>query len=747
MLAFLLLAFAAISSSFEGGALRSYDWTAPDHLVATVPGQADQSGRNHQPSWYYFSISGVKGKTLTIDIAGLEGEYNFVRHNGRGLRNMRPAFSYDNLHWHHFESAEWLENPSRIRVRFTPQEDTVWIARIPPYTLGHLQALLDSIQPHRHLVVTEMGRSVENRPLHLLTITDPNVPLESKKTIWIMSRQHSWEAGSSWVMEGAVRFLLSIDPAARELRSRYVFQMMPMLDPDGVAAGGVRFNRNGFDLNRNWDADDPVKMPEIAAAKKTMQDWLAQGRKIDFFVTIHNEESADHITGPLSSGRPEIRELIQRLNDALEASTHFHSVSGPRDQRSFAQEPGRMTVDTWVFQQTKGPAMLMELMTDPNPKLGRPPFTQDRLNFGAALVRLIDHAIVNPKPNPHSPSTPMVERNTSYANTLESYLRDDIVDGYAARAASRWKRDYSSVDAYLKSVEANRQRYRAMLAPPDLKAEGPLRRVPFTAIPGLRAEWVTLPLTGGLMAEGLLAMPANATGKVPLVIAQHGIGSYPEKTFGLEDPTGGYKAYSKAMVERGFAVLAPMNLFTIERRNRVERLARLDGTTLAGIEFQRIKLLLDAVLTDPAIDADRVGFWGISLGGMAGMYWTPLEPRIKASIITAWFNHRRNKMAVPDQRYSVFLDTTEEYSFLRGWLTEFTDSDVASLICPRPLMVQHGKQDRIAHWPQVQEEFDAAREHYKKLGIEDRAELVMFEGGHEIELPTGLDFLTRWLKP
>lgn len=746
MLALLLLA-ASVNSSFEAGALRGHQWLSPDHLVATIPGEADQAGRNHQPSWFYFSISGIQGRTLTVDLAGLEGEYDFRTHDGSGLRNMHPAYSFDNVHWEHFDAVEWLEKPSRIRVRFTAAHDTIWIARIAPYTLKHLAALLESIQPSRQLTVREIGRSVQNRPLHLLTITDPAIPAESKKTVWIMARQHAWEAGTSWVFEGAVRFLLSIDPAAHNLRSRYVFQMVPVSDPDGVALGGVRFNRNGYDLNRNWDVSDPVKMPEIAAVKKAMEDWLAQGRKIDFFLTIHNTESVDYLSGPLTAGGPVVRALAERLNASLQGSTSFHSPSGLRDHGESAPAAGRMNVDPWVFAHTGAPAFLMELMTDPNPKLGRPPLTQDRLNFGAALVRLIDEALVNPAIDSRVPSTAKRERNTAYGSTLESYLRDDIVSGYDARAARFWHRDYSSVSAFLESVEPNRARYRTMLAPPDLHATGRLRREPFTAVPGLRAEWVTLPLSSGLTAEALLAMPVKAAGKVPLVIAQHGIESYPEKVFGLEDPQGGYKAYGKALVERGFAVLAPMNLFTIERRNRVERLARLDGTSLAGIEFLRMKLLLDAVLADPAIDSDRVGFWGISLGGKAGMYWTPLEPRIKASIITAWFNHRRNKMAVPDARYSCFLDTTEEYAFLRGWLTEFTDSDVASLICPRPLMVQHGKRDSIAYWPQVEEEFNAARSHYEKLGLKDRAQLVLFEGGHEIELPSGLEFLTRWLAP
>lgn len=746
MLGLVLLALS-VSASFENGALRSHQWVTPDHLVATIPGQADNAGRNHQPSWFYFSVSGVKGKALTVDIAGLEGEYDFKPHNGSGHRTMLPAYSYDNVHWRHFDESEWLENPSRIRVKFTAEQDTVWIARIPPYTLRHLDTLLESIQPHRHLEVKGIGSSVQGRPLRLLTITDPSAPAESKKTVWIIARQHAWEAGTSWVFEGAVRFLLSIDPEAQRLRSKYVFQLVPMMDPDGVALGGVRFNRNGFDLNRNWDLNDPAKMPEIAAVKKAMEDWLAQGRKIDFFLTLHNTESADYLQGPLTAGGAGARALGERLDSLLQASTHFHAPRGARDFPAEAPAAGRMTVDRWVFSRTKAPAFLMELMVDPNPKLGRPPVTQERLNFGASLVRLIDEAMENPAAKPGTPSTPVRERNTAYAGTLEAYLRGDIVDEYEERAATLWKRDYSNVEAFLKSVEPNRARYRAMLAPPELKAAGPLRRRPFTAVPGLRAEWITLPLSNGLTAEALLAMPANVTGKAPLVIAQHGIDSYPEKVFGLEDPRDVYKSYGKALVERGFAVLAPMNLFTVERRNRMERLARLDGTTLSGIEFERMSLLLDAVLAEGAVDGERVGFWGISLGGMAGMYWTPLEPRIKASIITAWFNHRRNKMAVPDARYSSFIDTTEEHAFTRGWLTEFTDSDVASLICPRPLMVQHGKQDRIAHWPQVEEEFNAARGHYERLGLEERAQLVLFDGGHEIELKSGLEFLTRWLAP
>lgn len=748
MLAFLLLALT-VTTQVESGALKGSEWKSPTHLVVTVQGQADAAGRNYQPSWFYFAIDGFKepsvsGREITVDLKGFEGEYNFRPHDGSAHRNVHPAYSYDNLHWHFFETTEWLEKPARIRVRFQPRGEKIWIARIPPYTLTQVKSLIQSIDGRRWATVREIGRSVQNRPLQLITITDPGVTA-GKKTVWVMARQHAWESDTSWVFEGAVRFLAGMNPAAAELRRRYVFQMVPTLDPDGVAAGGVRFNRNGYDLNRNWDVDDARLMPEIAATRKAMEGWIAEGHSIDFFLTLHNTESADYLSGPVGAGNAVVSAIGERLQTLLKTSTHFSPSGGVRDSAASERSPGRLTADRWVYEKTGAPAFLMELMTDPSPAFGRPPLTNDRLNFGSALPRLIDEALTNAPASASHYGTPIRERLNTYEGTLERWLQDDIVNGYAARAAKRWHRDYSSVAAYLRSVEPNRARYHAMFALPGLRPEGALRRTPFTRIPGIRAEWVTLSLSGGAVAEGLLAMPANARGKAPLIIAQHGIDSYPERVFGLEDESGVYKAYGRVLAEQGFAVLAPMNLSSIERRNRVERLARLDGTSLAGIEFERMKLLLDAVLEDPAIDQERIGFWGISLGGMAGMYWTPMEPRIKAAVITAWFNHRRNKMAIPDARYSVFLDTTEEYVFLRDWLTEFTDSDVASLICPRPLMVQHGKKDGIAYWPQVEEEFSDARSHFEKLGLEDRVQLVMHEGRHEIELPSGLAFLQRWL--
>jgi dienelactone hydrolase len=337
-------------------------------------------------------------------------------------------------------------------------------------------------------------------------------------------------------------------------------------------------------------------------------------------------------------------------------------------------------------------------------------------------------------------------RSDAYAKQLEGYLRHWLVDEYPDRAAKAWNRDYASPEALVKSVAPNRARWQKVLNPPPLAKSGELARKPCQPLADLKAEWLTLPL-GPLEAEAVFVVPAATTVQkpVPLVIAQHGIGSFPERTFGLADDGGAYHSYARDLVKAGFAVLAPMNLLGVERRNRIERLCRLADTSLPGIELARLQRLLDEVTRDPRIDKERIGMWGVSLGGLATMFWMPLEPRIKAGVVCAWFNQRRNKMAIPDPRYSCFLETKEEHAFFRGWLTEFTDSDVVSLICPRPLLIQTGKEDKIAHWPQVIGEFETSREHYKKLGMAERMEMDLHDGGHEARIESGIRFLTRWL--
>ena len=140
-----------------------------------------------------------------------------------------------------------------------------------------------------------------------------------------------------------VRFLISADPVAVQMRRTAVFKIFPLCDPDGVARGGVRFNAHGFDLNRNWDAVDETKMPEIAAQRKAILDWVDAGRRVDMFVSLHNTETAEYLEGPPDAdGR--YSALTQRLFKLLSESQTF-APTGPPQAAEASTTPGQAGAD------------------------------------------------------------------------------------------------------------------------------------------------------------------------------------------------------------------------------------------------------------------------------------------------------------------------------------------------------------------------------------------------------------------
>lgn len=355
-------------------------------------------------------------------------------------------------------------------------------------------------------------------------------------------------------------------------------------------------------------------------------------------------------------------------------------------------------------------------------------------------------------PNPYQQHGEIIgrwvgDRQRLLRHETEDYLRDLIMD-YEPRQQARWNRDYSSIAAFEKSVEPNRQRWRrtiGLFEPDGIDLDPVLE--PWYEDDEIAACWLTFNLLGGLRGRGILALPKNRPAPAPLVIAQHGIGSSPERVFGLDDPADIYKGYGRQLAREGFAVIAPMNISGSHPRGRVERLCKLLGKTLWGLEILRTQRLLDYLETRAEIDVSRTAMYGISLGGAYTMFTTPAEPRIKAAVVCAWFNHRRYKMAIDDPRYSCFLSVDEEHIWIPGWLDEFTDSDLASLICPRPLLIEQGKADGIGWWPLMLQEYEDTRQHYRKLGIEDRIDIDLHEGGHEIRMQKSLEFLAKWLQP
>ncbi|KAF4759064.1 hypothetical protein FOZ63_021812, partial [Perkinsus olseni] len=215
------------------------------------------------------------------------------------------------------QAASFAE-ASVLTFEYTPQweDDTVYFAYTFPYTLTRLQGFIKEMEGsrggRRYLARYPLCRSLAGNRLDVLTITssgeedDPTALAERgeedtsqslhgcrKKYIAITARVHPGESVSSFACEGLIRELLSESPLAKKLRAKYVFKIIPMLNPDGVVLGNYRTNLSGRDLNRVWNQPCKLLHPTIYFAKRALSrcaplgvfaDLHGHSRKLNWFV-------------------------------------------------------------------------------------------------------------------------------------------------------------------------------------------------------------------------------------------------------------------------------------------------------------------------------------------------------------------------------------------------------------------------------------------------------------------------------
>ncbi|MSU62067.1 MAG: hypothetical protein EXS31_06675 [Pedosphaera sp.] len=387
------------NTNFEGASLGKIEKLDDNKFRCHVAGQYDERGRNRQATWYFFRMDAVKGREVTLTLSDLVGEYNDKSGTAAMSSDIIPVFSYDSERWQHFAAMDWDDQKKEATLKFRAERDTIWIAHIPPYTTSRLQRLLAEINRHPHVLVEIVGKTVQGRDLSLVKVTNPHVPDSQKKNVWLIARQHAWEAGTSFVMEGALRFVTSDDASAVELRDRVIFNFVPMMDPDGCVGGKVRFNANGYDVNRHWDEVDLrsktllERMPEIWCVKKAIFGWLNSGRGIDLMLNLHNTESTEYLQ-TLAEDESALKKM-ERLYERLAMETSFD----PSRKFSVSSNPDSTTNSLW--KERRIPVLLMEQRIGFSSKLGRRPTVEDRLTFGRKLIATMAETVVeNPGGKP-----------------------------------------------------------------------------------------------------------------------------------------------------------------------------------------------------------------------------------------------------------------------------------------------------------------------------------------------------------
>ncbi len=146
-----------------------------------------------------------------------------------------------------------------------------------------------SASPFVH--IDSIGASVQNRAIYRLTIEDTATAGSPRKRIWMHARTHPNEVQGTWVTNQVIAQLLGSSLFARQLRSACVFNIVPMINPDGVELNLPRENAHNIDIESNWTAVPGE--PEVQTLRRTFVSLMAQANPILLALNMHSAYGTD----------------------------------------------------------------------------------------------------------------------------------------------------------------------------------------------------------------------------------------------------------------------------------------------------------------------------------------------------------------------------------------------------------------------------------------------------------------------
>lgn len=461
-------------------------------------------------------------------------------------------------------------------------------------------------------------------------------------------------------------------------------------------------------------------------------------------------------------GDAEIASLIAPRTLVIEAAA-APEVAGPpapRPGRGAAAAPGRiaMAASTSVRQEYDRARLHYEKLQVPQRLVfvsscdGRGPAGSDaalsafRLGLGMAAV-------------PSGDSRPPRELRVGF-DPLQRQKRqfDELVDftqtllRRSAKVRDRfWARaDRSNVAAWEKSAQFYGdyiwEEMIGKLPPPTVPPNVRTRRI--LDEPNYRGYEVVIDVYPDIIAAGVLLLPKDLQPNEtrPVVVCQHGLEGVPLDTInrsgrGFEY----YSAFAHELASRGFITYSPQNPYRGKDRFRtLQRKSNPLKRSLFSYIIAQHARTLEWLATLPSVDPQRIAFYGLSYGGKTAVRVPPILKGYCLSICSADFNEWIIKNVSSEDRYSYLF--TGEYEMLEWNMGHVANyAELASLMTPRPFMVERGHNDGVAPDEWVAWEYAKVRRHYASMGIPERTEIEFFNGPHKINGAGTYEFLHKHL--
>lgn len=260
----------------------------------------------------------------------------------------------------------------------------------------------------------------------------------------------------------------------------------------------------------------------------------------------------------------------------------------------------------------------------------------------------------------------------------------------------------------------------------------------------------------GITVPAWLLVPDGATKPGPAVIAVHGHGIGMDATIGLgregqPDQFDYHQEFARTLCLRGMVVLAP-ELSSFGRRRELQDISSGDptrsscqvqagrglmlGRPILGERVRDVLSAFELLASLPIVDPSRVGIMGGSGGGAVALLASALEDRLRATVISNYFN-----------TFAASLLSVNHCicNFVPGLLLDAEMADIAALIAPRSLLIASGAEDHIFPLTGVQTGYVELQRAYALCDASTHLELDVSAAGHQLVGARAFDFLSERL--